>query len=237
MNIAIIGYGKMGREIARISELRGHTIGLIIDVTNAGDLNQENLRDIDVAIEFSTPDSAFQNISVCIRENVPVVSGTTGWLDKLDQAIKLCNETNGGLFYASNFSIGVNVLFAMNTRLAEIMQNFQEYDVSIEEIHHVHKLDAPSGTAISLANQITEKISSKNSWTRKEGEPKNIYINSKREGEVSGYHCVTYESEIDTISISHNAKSRVGFATGAVLAAEYMQGKSGIHSMQEMLNL
>lgn len=237
MNIAVIGYGKMGKEIARIAQLRGHQIDLIIDVDNSGDLTAENLRQTDVAIEFSSPAAAYQNISICLQSGTPVVSGTTGWLDKWNAIVKLSADTETGLFYASNFSIGVNILFAVNSQLAKIMAKFPQYDVSLEEIHHIHKVDAPSGTAISLANQITDHLPARKSWTLHKGDPEKIYIDAKREGEVNGYHKITYDSQVDTISIAHNAKSREGFATGAVLAAEYMKGKQGIHSMKELLNL
>ncbi|MCA1747430.1 MAG: 4-hydroxy-tetrahydrodipicolinate reductase [Bacteroidales bacterium] len=237
MNIAIIGYGKMGREIARIAQLRGHQIGLIIDVDNSEDLTAKNLTQTDVAIEFSSPAAAYQNISICLQSGTPVVSGTTGWLDKWDDIVKLSADAGTGLFYASNYSIGVNILFAVNSHLAKIMAGFPEYDVSLEEIHHIHKLDAPSGTAITLANQVTDQLPARRSWSLSKGDPEKIYIDAKREGEVNGYHKVTYDSDIDTLTITHNAKSREGFATGAVLAAEYMKGKQGIHSMKEMLKL
>jgi 4-hydroxy-tetrahydrodipicolinate reductase len=237
MNIAIIGYGKMGREIARIAQLRGHQIVLIIDVDNSEDLTAENLKQTDVAIEFSSPAAAYRNISMCIQSGTPVVSGTTGWLDKWDDIVKLSDDAGTGLFYASNYSIGVNILFAVNSHLAEIMAGFPQYDVSLEEIHHIHKLDAPSGTAITLVNQVTDHLPTRKTWTLSKGDPEKIYIDAKREGEVNGYHKVTYDSDIDTLTITHNAKSREGFATGAVLAAEYMKGKQGIHSMKEMLKL
>jgi 4-hydroxy-tetrahydrodipicolinate reductase len=237
MNIALIGYGKMGKEIERIAKLRGHQIGLVIDVENQQDLNPEKLADTDVAIEFSTPQSAYNNIITCLKSNIAVVSGTTGWLDRWDDAVKLANETKVGLFYASNYSIGVNILFAVNEHLAGIMAKFSQYDVSIEEIHHIHKKDAPSGTAITLANQIAGKLSFKTSWSLRNDEAEKIFINTCREGEIHGFHKVIYDSEIDTIELSHNAKSRVGFATGAVLAAEYMIGKNGVHSMKDLLNL
>jgi 4-hydroxy-tetrahydrodipicolinate reductase len=237
MNIAIIGYGKMGKIIAEIAKERGHSIGLTIDIDNASDLNEKNLKDIDVAIEFSSPKSAFPNIMTCLKSSTPVVSGTTGWLDNLDEAVKACDDNGSGLFYASNYSIGVNVLFSINSKLAEIMNSYPEYDVSMEEIHHIHKLDAPSGTAISLSDQICENHDSRNGWSLKKGKQSDIFINAKREGEVNGFHSVTYDSDVDTITISHNAKSRKGFATGAVLAAEYMNGKTGIHGMKDMLNL
>jgi 4-hydroxy-tetrahydrodipicolinate reductase len=237
MNIAIIGYGKMGREIARIAQLRGHQIGLIIDMDNPGDLTDVNLSKTDVAIEFSSPSAAYENISKCLQSGTPVVSGTTGWLDKWNDIVKLSNDKETGLFYASNFSIGVNILFAVNSQLAKIMAGFPQYDVALEEIHHIHKIDAPSGTAITLANQLTDHLPGKKTWALTKGDPEKIYIDAKREGEVNGYHKVTYDSDIDTLTITHNAKSREGFATGAVLAAEYMKGKQGIHSMKEMLNL
>lgn len=237
MKLAIIGYGKMGHEIAKIAQERGHTIDLVIDAENTADLNANNLSGIDVAIEFSSPDAAFNNILTCLRENTPVVSGTTGWLHRWDEVEKVCAEQSGAFFYASNFSIGVNILFAVNSKLSEIMNGFPQYNVSLEEIHHIHKLDAPSGTAITLAEQITDRLDSKESWTLEKGHDRKIHIDAKREGEVNGYHSVIYDSEVDTISISHNAKSRKGFATGAVLAAEYLEGKQGMYSMKEMLNL
>lgn len=235
MKIALIGYGKMGREIASLAKKRGHDIALVIDINNSEDLNKENLQNIDVAFEFSSPDSAYTNILTCLKSSIPVVVGTTGWLDRWDDVVKVCIENKAGLFYASNYSIGVNVLFAINSKLAEIMNKFPEYDVSMEEVHHIHKLDAPSGTAITLANQITENLSSKTGWTIENKNEANIYINVRREGEVTGFHKIIYDSEIDTLEVSHNAKSRKGFVLGALLAAEYMKGKSGIHSMKNML--
>lgn len=237
MKIAIIGYGKMGQEIARIAKNRGHEISLTIDVDNASELNSENLKGVDVAIEFSSPDAAKSNIITCLQNNIPVVSGTTGWLDSWEEVSQICTENKGGLFYASNFSIGVNILFAINTKLASIMDSFPQYDVSMEEIHHIHKLDAPSGTAISLAEQISGQLQRKSGWSVDVETSENIHINSKREGEVKGFHSVTYESELDSITISHYAKSREGFATGAVLAAEFLLDKKGLFGMNDMLNL
>ncbi len=237
MNIALIGYGKMGKEIARIAKDRGHVVALIIDVDNASDLNQDKLKDIDVAIEFSSPQAAKENIISCIKTSTPVVSGTTGWLDSWDEVTQLCKEKDSGLFYASNYSVGVNILFAINSKLASIMDSFPQYDVSMEEVHHIHKLDEPSGTAISLADHITEKIKRKSNWTLENPEDGELAIDARREGEVTGFHSVTYESDFDTITISHDAKSRVGFATGAVLAAEFLAGKKGIFGMKDMLNL
>lgn len=236
MNIAIIGYGKMGKEIARIAQNRGHKIALIIDIDNANDLTMEKLRDIDVAIEFSSPQTAKENILSCIKNSTPVVSGTTGWLDSWDEVTQLCKEKNGSLFYASNYSVGVNVLFAINEKLASIMNSLTQYNVSMEEVHHIHKLDEPSGTAISLADQITEKIDRKTKWTLGDPEEKELAIHARREGEVPGFHSVTYDSGFDSITISHDARSREGFATGAVLAAEFIAGKHGVFEMKDMLN-
>lgn len=237
MNIAIIGYGKMGKEIARIAQNRGHKIALTIDVDNSSDLNKEKLKDVDVAIEFSSPDTAKENIISCITNSTPVVSGTTGWLESWEEVRQLCKANDGCLFYASNYSIGVNILFAINTKLASIMDSYPQYDVSMEEVHHIHKLDEPSGTAISLADQIEANINRKSNWTLEIPGENEIGILARREGEVNGFHSITYESEFDSITISHDAKSREGFATGAVLAAEYIAGKKGIFGMKDMLNL
>lgn len=237
MNIAIIGYGKMGKTIAELARNKGHQIGLIIDLENAADLTDKNLEEIDVAIEFSSPVAAVKNIEICLRSGTPVVSGTTGWLDRWEEITKLCDKHQSGIFYTSNFSIGVNIMFALNKKLAEMMRPFPAYDVSIEEIHHIHKLDAPSGTAITLAEGLLEQLKEKKQWTLDRPEDDEIHVNARREGEVTGFHSVIYDSEIDTLTISHNAKSRQGFAIGAILAAEYMEGKTGIHSMKELLKL
>ncbi|MCF8225593.1 MAG: 4-hydroxy-tetrahydrodipicolinate reductase [Bacteroidales bacterium] len=237
MNIAIIGYGKMGREIEAVAGARGHNISLVIDIDNFNDLNKQNLGKVDVAMEFSSPEAAFRNIMTCLENKTPVVSGTTGWLDKWDKVVDICNRQGGSLFYASNFSIGVNILFALNTHMAKIMSRFPRYEVSMKEIHHVHKLDAPSGTAITMADQITAGIPDKTGWTLDPNESDKIRIEAIREGEVNGYHRISYESDVDTIAIEHNAKSRKGFATGAIMAAEYLKDKKGIHSMKDMLNL
>lgn len=236
MNIAIIGYGKMGKEIARVAQKRGHKIALIIDADNTSELNHDKLNDIDVAIEFSSPQTAKENILSCIKNATPVVSGTTGWIDSWDEVYRLCKENNGSFFYASNYSIGVNILFAINTKLASIMDAFPEYEVSMEEVHHIHKLDEPSGTAISLAEQITENMTRKSKWTLKDPEEDELAIHAKREGEVTGFHSIKYQSGFDNITISHDAKSREGFATGAVMAAEYIVGKQGVFGMKDMLN-
>ena len=236
MNIAIIGYGKMGQEIEKIAIERGHTISLIIDKKNNNELNSENLKKIDVAIEFSRPETAYSNYIKCFEANVPVVSGTTGWLDKFDKIKSLCENDKKGFFYASNFSLGVNIFFELNKKLAKIMNGFKDYDIDMEEVHHIHKLDSPSGTAITLAEGIIENNDSKENWTENTEYKKNdIYIKSYREGEVPGIHRIKYESEVDLIKIEHSAKTRKGFCFGAVLAAEYMNGKTGMHSMKDML--
>jgi len=206
MNIAIIGYGKMGREIEQIVLQRGHRVSLVIDMDNAGELNASGLSETDVAIEFSSPDAAFGNIVSCLKANTPVVSGTTGWLDKYDEVVQLAHETGTGFFYSSNFSIGVNVLFAINSRLAELMNNFPQYKISMEEVHHVHKRDAPSGTAITLAQQAADKLDSIDSWSLRRDENRKVFIDAKREGEVHGFHKVVYES--DSCSRIHEEQNR-----------------------------
>ncbi|MGD9993226.1 MAG: 4-hydroxy-tetrahydrodipicolinate reductase [Salinivirgaceae bacterium] len=238
MNIALIGYGKMGKAIEAIAVSRGHTIGLIIDHDNQSDLNPDKLRGIDVCIEFSKPESAVANYLKCFESGVPVVSGTTGWLDQLGELIKKCENMKAGFFYASNFSLGVNLFFELNRKLAQLMQDFPEYSVSMNEIHHTKKLDAPSGTAITLAESILAAKNRYNSWKNQADVNENeLPIISFREGEVPGTHEVIYDSSIDTLSIKHEAKSRKGFAMGAVLAAEFMKGKSGCYGMNDLLKL
>ena len=227
----------MGQEIARIAKERGDEISLIIDVDNASDLNAAKLKKVDVAIEFSSPDAAKNNIITCLKNNTPVVSGTTGWLDSWDEVSAICKENDGGLFYASNYSIGVNILFAINSKLASIMDSFPQYKASMKEVHHIHKLDAPSGTAITLSEQITGNLQRNSGWSLEADKEGKVFIDAQREGEVKGFHSVSYDSDLDTVTISHNAKSRVGFATGAVMAAEFLHGKKGIFGMEEMLNL
>lgn len=236
MNIAIIGYGKMGNEIAHLARDNGHKIGLIIDINREEQMNEDTMKDIDVAIEFSSPDAALVNIKSSLKYGVPVVCGTTGWLDKWEEITSFCNEKDGAIFYASNYSIGVNILFALNKKLASIMNHFPEYGVGIQEVHHIHKLDAPSGTAISLANQISNELERKNGWSTIETPEDKILIECERKGEVNGYHSVTYDSEADTISLIHNAKSRKGFALGALMAAEFLIDKKGIYSMDDLLH-
>jgi 4-hydroxy-tetrahydrodipicolinate reductase len=238
MNLALIGYGKMGKEIERIAVSRGHKITLIIDIQNPNDLTVENLRKCDVAIEFTIPKSAIQNYYKCFEAGIPVVSGTTGWLDKKEEVYNRCKETRGTFFYGSNFSVGVNLFFEINRKLAELMSKRDEYQLEMTEVHHTQKLDAPSGTAISLAEDIIEKMDSKTAWVNDKVHAKNEFnIKSERRGEVPGIHTIKYESEVDFIEITHNAKSRVGFAFGAVLAAEYCLTHRGILTMKDLLNI
>jgi 4-hydroxy-tetrahydrodipicolinate reductase len=238
MNLALIGYGKMGKEIEKIAVSRGHKINLIIDINNPEDLTIENLKKCDVAIEFTIPKSAVNNYNLCFEAGIPVVSGTTGWLDKKDEVVKKCAEMNATFFYGSNFSVGVNLFFELNRKLAELMTTRNEYNVEITEVHHTQKLDAPSGTAISLADDIIEKLPQKTNWVNdKLPEENELNIKSERRGEVPGIHTIKYESEVDFIEITHSAKSRIGFAFGAVLAAEYCLNHKGILTMKDLLNI
>jgi 4-hydroxy-tetrahydrodipicolinate reductase len=238
MKIALIGYGKMGKEIEKIALDRGHEIVLKIDITNPEDLNIENLKKADVAIEFTIPASATANYKLCFEAGIPVVSGTTGWLEKQAEVHQLCKDLNGTFFYSSNYSLGVNIFFALNKKLAELMANHPEYSVEMKEIHHTQKLDAPSGTAITLAEGIIENMPSKKSWVNHTtGLVDEIGIISEREGQVPGTHIINYDSEVDYIEITHCAKNRKGLAFGAVLAAEYSFGKKGILTMNDLLNI
>lgn len=233
MKIALLGYGKMGKTIEQIALQRGHEIVLKID-ENSPDFD---ITLADVAIDFSIPEAAFNNISNCLHNNVPVISGTTGWLVKLPEATQLCKQNNGAFIYASNFSLGVNIFFELNANLAKMMRKLEQYTISIEEIHHTKKLDAPSGTAITLAEGIINN-SDKENWvlgvTNQETE---IPITAKRIDEVPGTHTVTYKSDIDTLEIKHTAHSRDGFALGAVIAAEWLVGKTGVFTMKDVLGL
>ena len=234
MKIALIGYGKMGKTIESIALLRGHEIVLRLDVHNTEDF--ERLAAADVAIEFTRPESAFDNLKRCIAAKVPVICGTTGWLQQYDTVKELCQKEDSALFYASNYSIGVNIFFEINRYLATMMNKYPMYDIRMEETHHTQKLDAPSGTAITLANNILENIDRKSNWTHHtEGAADEIVITAKRIDPAPGTHIVTYDSAIDTIEISHTAHSREGFATGAVLAAEWIFGKKGVFTMKDML--
>ena len=231
MKIGIIGYGKMGKAIEKVAIDRGHLISF---KTNNCDLNLIN--DVDVTIEFSTPESAFTNIKNCIDSNVPVVSGTTGWLEDLDDIKKLCDKKNGSFLYASNFSLGANLFFELNKKLAHLMSNKNQYKTSIDETHHIHKLDKPSGTAITLADDIISNSRYKN-WELDSNSKDKININSSREKEVNGVHKVVYSSENDIISIKHEALNRNGFALGAVISAEWLVNKKGCFSISDMLNI
>ncbi|MBK0370836.1 4-hydroxy-tetrahydrodipicolinate reductase [Flavobacterium agrisoli] len=232
MKIALLGYGKMGKVIERIALERGHEIVLKKDEFNTYD----GLENADVAIDFSVPTAAVPNISACFNTGIPVVSGTTGWLADYDNMIALCNEKKGGFISTSNFSLGVNIFFGLNEYLAKMMATLDTYKVSMEEIHHIHKLDAPSGTAISLAKGVIENSHYAN-WTLENPQANEIHIEAIREGEVPGTHTVTYQSEVDTIEIKHTAHNREGFALGAVIAAEWLAGKQGIFTMKDVLNI
>lgn len=236
MKIALIGYGKMGKTIEQIALSRGHQIVSIVDINNPEEFQSANFKSADVAIEFTTPATAFDNYMKSFAAGVPVVSGTTGWLDRIGEIKEKCEKEGKTFFYASNFSIGVNIFFALNKYLAKIMNNFPSYNISMTETHHIHKLDAPSGTAITLAEGILENVDRKERWTLETAEqPTDLPIHAIREGEVPGIHEVTYESDVDYISIKHDAKSRAGFALGAVVAAEFTARKKGFLGMDDML--
>ena len=237
MKIALIGYGKMGKTIEQIARQRGHQIVSIIDINNTADFDSEAFRSADVATEFTTPATALGNYMRCFEANVPVVSGTTGWLAHLDEVKAKCEQEGKTFFYASNFSVGVNIFFALNRYLAKIMNGFPAYDVRMTEVHHIHKLDAPSGTAITLAEGIIDNVKRKERWTLETAEqPTDLPIHAIREGEVPGIHEIIYESDADTISIKHDAKSRAGFALGAVIAAEFTAGKKGFLGMSDLFH-
>jgi len=238
MNIALLGYGKMGREIENIARSRDHKVVLKIDVANLHDLTPANLSNVDVAIDFSTPVSAYPNIMTCFNAGIPVVCGTTGWLDRFEEVKKICLEQGRTFFYASNFSLGVNIFFALNRYLAGLMDPITDYDVTMKEIHHVHKLDAPSGTAITLAKDLIALLGRKDKWELNQAEDAaTLRIDAVREDEVPGTHIITYDSEVDTLEITHRAKSRKGFALGAVLAAEFVKNRKGIFSMQDLFEV
>jgi 4-hydroxy-tetrahydrodipicolinate reductase len=237
MNIALIGYGKMGHEVEKIILDRGHSLTKIIDINNRNELKDLKKSGTDVAIEFTTPETVVENIYSCFEIGLPIVTGTTGWHDKLQEVSRVCGEKDSSLFYASNFSIGVNIFFAVNKNLAGIMERFEEYDVSLEETHHTQKLDAPSGTAVTLADIIEEELTRKKGWSLDASDRDMISVRAYREGDVKGNHKVKYESEIDFIQLEHNAKNRKGFALGAVLAAEFLQMKKGVYTMQDLLGI
>lgn len=232
MKIALLGYGKMGQVIERIALERGHEI--VLRKTSADTFS--GLEHADVAIDFSIPDAAVGNISACLNGNIPVISGTTGWLEHYPKMAALCEDKQGAFIYGSNFSLGVNIFFELNEHLARIMAKFPQYKVAMEEIHHTQKLDAPSGTAISLAKDIIEN-SDYSSWALENAKSDEILIDAKRIENVPGTHSVFYHSDVDSIEIKHTAHNREGFALGAVIAAEWLQGKTGIFTMKDVLNL
>lgn len=236
MNIALIGYGKMGKAIEKIALDRGHNVLLKIDIDSLNDFTKENLQVCDVAIEFTGPHSAVKNIIVCLDAGLPVVSGSTGWLDHWNEIKKKCASENGAMIYASNYSVGVNIFFELNKKLAQLMNTHADYNVSMEEIHHTEKKDAPSGTAITLAEQIIENLDRKKQWVNHSNiKPEEFSIISERIDPAPGTHKIKYSSAIDDIEIIHTAHNRTGFATGAVLAAEFLKNKKGIFTMKDVL--
>ena len=235
MKIALIGYGKMGKTIEKIAKNRGHEIVSIIDIDNLDDFESDAFKSADVAIEFTRPDVAISNVRQCFKANVPVVCGTTGW--NLQEVKAELEESDGVLFWSSNFSLGVNIFFAVNKYLAKLMNKFDNYNVEMTEVHHIHKLDAPSGTAITLAEGILENLERKEDWVKEEEKTKtDLAIKSIREGEVPGIHTIVYDSDVDSITITHDAKSREGFALGAVVAAEFTVGKRGLLGMHDLFD-
>ncbi|QEC42760.1 4-hydroxy-tetrahydrodipicolinate reductase [Pseudobacter ginsenosidimutans] len=238
MKIALIGYGKMGQAIEAIALQRGHEVVLKVSIENLEDNTIDNIRKADVAIEFTGPESAFDNIIRCIDAGVPVVSGSTGWLNRYEEVKTYCSKKNGSLLYASNFSVGVNIFFAINKKLASLMTSHPEYDVQMTEVHHTQKLDAPSGTAITLAEQILGENNRKSKWVNHNSDQANeLVILSERVDPAPGTHIIRYTSAIDDIEIKHTAHSRQGFATGAVLAAEFLHTRKGIFSMSDVLGI
>lgn len=237
MNIAIIGYGKMGKVIEQIAVDRGHNIVLKINSDNAHELTAENLQKADAAIEMTQPDAALENVTLCIESGVPVTSGTTGWNDHIPATQKLAEEKSTAFLYASNYSVGVNIFFEVNKMLAKLMNEQPNYDVKMKEVHHTQKKDSPSGTAITLANQVLETVARKNKWSEEETADDILHITALREEGVPGTHSITYTSDIDDIEITHTAHNRNGFALGAVLAAEFIAGKKGVFSMKDVLGI
>ncbi len=235
MKIALIGYGKMGKTIEKIAKDRGHEIVSIIDINNQDDFNSAAFKSADVAIEFTAPSVAISNYRSSMQAGIAVVSGTTGWHEQMPEVEKMIEQENGTLFWASNFSLGVKLFSLLNNYLARLMNPFSQYDVEMTEVHHTQKLDAPSGTAITLAEGIIDHLERKTGWVKESAEkPEELAIKSLREGMVPGIHTIRYESEVDSIEIKHDAKSREGFALGAVIAAEYSAGKKGLLSMDDL---
>ncbi|WP_339649597.1 4-hydroxy-tetrahydrodipicolinate reductase [uncultured Salegentibacter sp.] len=234
MKIALLGYGKMGKTIEEIALNRGHEI--VLKIEEDIDTYEINKMEIDVAIDFSVPKAAFKNITTCFENNIPVVCGTTGWLDDYKKAVEICKKEDSAFIYASNFSVGVNLFFELNKKLAKMMNGMDDYAVEIEEIHHTQKQDAPSGTAISLAQQVIAENDKKNNWQLDHAAADEIPIKAKRIEDVPGTHTVSYKSKIDSIEIMHTANSREGFALGAVIAAEWLKDKQGVFTMQDVLS-
>ena len=238
MNIALIGYGKMGQIIQSKAKAKGHNTPLIIDVTNPEDFNAIKMENIDVAIEFTRPEAAVDNIKKCVDLGIPIVSGTPGWMQYMPHVREYVTENNGSFFCASNYSLGVNIFFKLNSFLAKMMNHFEDYMPSIEEIHHTQKLDAPSGTAITLAEGILDHIDRKSDWVNEESEKEDaLSIYSKRIPNVPGTHTISYRSAIDTIEMTHVAHNRDGFALGAITAAEFIKNKKGVFGMEELLKI
>ena len=236
MKIALIGYGKMGKTIERIAKERGHEIVSVIDIDNLDDFDSESFKSADVAIEFTAPHVAQENLRRAFASGVPVVCGTTGWINNMSELKKEIQEQGNTLFWSSNFSVGMNIFMLMNNYLARLMNRFPDYTVEMTEVHHTQKLDAPSGTAITLAEGMLENLDRKTSWVKETASaPGELVIKSIREGQVPGIHTIVYESDVDVISITHDAKNREGLALGAVLAAEFTAGKKGFLGMKDML--
>lgn len=238
MNVALIGYGKMGRQVAKLLIPRGHRLAMIIDEDNIHELTADNLRDkkVDVAIEFTTPEISYTNIMTCLAADVAVVSGTTGWNDKIAEVAEYCRKRNGALCHSPNFSIAVNIMLKLNETLAQMMNSFGEYDVTLEEVHHTRKIDAPSGTAVALADGILRGLDRKEKWVgHTTVESEELEVLSVRRSTVQGIHTITYESDADRIVLMHEAKDRKAFAEGAIIAAEFIQRKKGVFSMMDVL--
>jgi 4-hydroxy-tetrahydrodipicolinate reductase len=239
LNIGLFGYGKMGRAIEQLAPEYGVNIAWRINHENRAAATPEFLRQADVIIEFTRPEAAFENVMLCLQAGVPVVSGTTGWLEKLPEAQEFCKKNNRALVWASNFSVGVNLFFVLNTYLSKLMNERAEYTPSVTEIHHIHKLDAPSGTALTLVNEIIAKVKRTTGWTLEPSSQQagEIPVSAIREGEVPGTHVVKWQSRMDEITIEHRAHSRTGFACGAILAAKWLAGKQGVFAMKDVLGL
>jgi len=238
LNLILFGYGRMGKEIEKIALQRGHDIILKVDIDNKDTVSLEDLKKGDAAIDFSFPESALNNVLKCFDADLPVVSGTTGWNHQMAEAEDICKKNGKTMFVAPNFSVGVNIFMELNRRLAGFMEAFDTYDIEMQELHHDKKLDQPSGTAIALADQITDRVTRKSSWNLdKTNNSEDVHIDCIRQGNIPGTHIIKYLSEIDDIEIKHEAHNRVGFALGAVLAAEWIKGKTGIFNMSDLLNL